>query len=56
MEIPVLSIIDGELMDKCDEAEFRADSYMRKHWDKMMSLPPTERQKKLAEVMFGVTD
>lgn len=54
MSKPEISIIDSELMSKSEEAEYKADCYILEHWDEFNNLSPIERQKKLAEVMYGV--
>lgn len=53
MNKPELSIIDCELMEKSEEAEEKALDYFLEHGNEFDALTPVERQKKLAEVMFG---
>ena len=54
MSKPELSVVDCELMERSEDAEEKALDYFQEHGKEFESLSPDERQKKLAEVMFGV--
>lgn len=55
MSKPELSIIDCELMERSEEADYKASCYLLEHEDELKGMTDEEQLKKLAEVMFGVS-